>query len=120
MKALLSSLGLISCLFVLVALAASEAAPSPGKPGNGTAKVDINGAPVEALRKLDGISEARAKAIVYGRCYDYTTDLVDRKILPKSAFEKIKEQLTVSQGANGSACARGMPAAPADGKGSEK
>jgi DNA uptake protein ComE-like DNA-binding protein len=120
MKALLSLLVLTSCLFAPLALAASEAAPSAGKPGAGPAKVDINGAPVEALRKLDGISEARAKAIVNGRCYDYTTDLVDRKILPKSAFEKIKEQLTVSQGGNGSACARAVPAAPAEGKGNEK
>lgn len=120
MKVLLSLLGLISCLAAPGALAASEAAPAPGKPGAEPPKVDINSAPVETLRKLNGISEARAKAIVYGRCYDYTTDLVDRKILPKSAFEKIKEQLSVSQGANGSACTRGAPAAPAESKGSEK
>jgi DNA uptake protein ComE-like DNA-binding protein len=114
-KSFLSSLALISYVLSGCALAAGEALPPASPPTAATsAKVDINLATEEALRKLPVITEARAKAIIEGRCYNATTELVDRKIIPNSVYEKIKDQLEISPASKDRECVRGVPAAAAE------
>jgi DNA uptake protein ComE-like DNA-binding protein len=71
----------------------------------GTSKasqIDINTAGEEVLRKLEDINEERAKAIIKGRsavgggCYGTTAELLDRGILAKRVYDKIKDQVTAS------------------------
>jgi DNA uptake protein ComE-like DNA-binding protein len=63
--------------------------------------VDINAADRKALeaalRKLEGITEERARAIADGRPYRNPEDLVVRRILPPAAYDKIKSRLVASK-----------------------
>ena len=62
-----------------------------------TAKVDINSATPEQLMALEGIGDARAKAIVKGRPYKGKDDLVDKKILTQAVYDKIKDRIIAKQ-----------------------
>lgn len=91
------------------AASAASASAAPGAIGSSAAAVasstallvDINckdGAALAiALRKLKGINEERASAIVRGKPYDKTEELVSRSIIPPSAFESIKPHLVALQ-----------------------
>lgn len=56
-------------------------------------KISLNKASYEQLDSLPGIGEKRAKAIIDNRPYQALEDLITRKIIPSSVFEKIKEQI---------------------------
>lgn len=61
----------------------------------GSEKVNINRASLSELDGLWGIGPATAQKILNGRPYQTIDDLVAKKILSASVFEKIKEQITV-------------------------
>ena len=61
------------------------------------ALIDINAATTEQLQTLDGIGDARAKAIIKGRPYKGKDELVDKKILPEGVYEKIKDRIIAHQ-----------------------
>lgn len=117
MRIPLSMVAAMCCALSTVALAAATKAPSASPPGGAAKapKIDLNSASLDALLALEGITEERARAIVENRedgCYENATELVDRKILPKMAYEKIKDKVTTSP------CVRSdPPAAAAPGKG---
>jgi competence protein ComEA len=118
---LLSVIALICYALSGSVLAAGEAVPPAGPPTDATsAKLDLNSAPAEALRKLDGITDARAKAIIDGRCYGTKKELVDRRIIPNSVYEKIKDQLEISPASKDRECVRDLPAPAAEIKKSAK
>jgi competence protein ComEA len=56
-------------------------------------KLDLNTAKEEDLIKLPGIAEARAKAIIKNRPYKAKDELVERKIIPASVYDKIKDRV---------------------------
>lgn len=58
-------------------------------------KVNINTATQAELEALSGIASTRASAIISDRPYSSVEDLVNKKIIPQSIFEKIKDQLVV-------------------------
>ena len=60
-------------------------------------KMDINSASEAELATLPGIGEARAKAIVKGRPYKGKDDLVQKKILTKGVYDKIKDDIIAKQ-----------------------
>ncbi|MBA2690498.1 MAG: helix-hairpin-helix domain-containing protein [Burkholderiales bacterium] len=60
-------------------------------------KIDINSATDKELAQLPGIGEARAVAIVKGRPYKGKDELVDKKILGKSVYDKIKDKIIAKQ-----------------------
>lgn len=66
---------------------ASQAAAAMGD------KLDINSATKEQLDGLPGIGKAYAEKIIAGRPYRTKRDLVTKKIIPQSLYEKIKDQI---------------------------
>lgn len=58
-------------------------------------KINVNKASASELMELSGIGEVRAQAIIDGRPYRAIEDLVARKIIPASVFEKIKTKISV-------------------------
>ena len=61
--------------------------------GRGASLADLNSASVERLNKL-GLGLV-GRAIVRGRPYASTDDLVEKRVLKRTAFERIKDQVTV-------------------------
>jgi competence protein ComEA len=60
--------------------------------------VDINSASAAELDKLPGIGPARAKAIISHRPYNGKDDLAQRKIIPQSVYDQIKDKIIARQG----------------------
>ena len=58
--------------------------------------VDINKASERALAQLPSVTPAQAQAIIAGRPYDNTSQLVKRRILTKAQYEKIRAQIGVN------------------------
>ncbi|MBI2590938.1 MAG: helix-hairpin-helix domain-containing protein [Candidatus Blackburnbacteria bacterium] len=60
-----------------------------GVPGN-QSLLNLNTASLKELDALPGIGGTRAQGIIAGRPYSSVEELLTRKILPKSVYEKIK------------------------------
>jgi competence protein ComEA len=60
-------------------------------------KLDLNTATEKELSELPGIGEVRSKAIIKGRPYKGKDELVERKILTQSVYNKIKDQVIAKQ-----------------------
>jgi DNA uptake protein ComE-like DNA-binding protein len=58
--------------------------------------LDINKASEKDLTQLPSVTPAQARAIVAGRPYDNTGQLVKRRMLTKSQYEKIRAQIGVN------------------------
>jgi DNA uptake protein ComE-like DNA-binding protein len=114
MNKLLSAIMFSAFIAASPALFAADAAkPAAAKPAEATKatpakpaetakaapaeKLDINTASEKELSQLEGIGEARAKAIVKGRPYKGKDDLVKQKILPQAVYDKIKDAIVAKQ-----------------------
>lgn len=93
---------LIAILVVLVfalgagtvpASAQAPAKPEQKAPAAKTAPLDINSASAAELKAVKGIGEADAKKIVENRPYKSTDELVQKKVMPKATYDKIKDQI---------------------------
>jgi competence protein ComEA len=62
-----------------------------------TSLVDINSASADQLDQLKGIGAARADAIIKGRPYKSKDELVRKKILSRSIYNAIKDQIVARQ-----------------------
>jgi competence protein ComEA len=60
-------------------------------------KLDINSATKEQLDALPGIGQAFAQKIIDNRPYRTKRDLVTKKVIPQSTYDKIKEQIIAHQ-----------------------
>jgi DNA uptake protein ComE-like DNA-binding protein len=65
-------------------------------------QIDLNSASRDDLMTLDGIGEVRADAIIRARPFKAKTELVERRLIPESLYEKIADKVM----------ARPPPAAP--------
>lgn len=61
-----------------------------------TSGININTADLETLDSLPGIGQITAQKITDNRPYNSVDELLSRKIIGKSTFEKIKDQLVIS------------------------
>lgn len=66
-------------------------------------KLDINSATKEQLQALPGIGDAYSQKIVDNRPYRTKRDLVTKKVIPQSTYDKIKDQIIAHQSTAGKA-----------------
>ena len=81
--------------------AAKDATKKAAEPPKADAKkaepMDINSASEKDLATLKGIGDVRAKAIVKGRPYKGKDELVQKKIIPQSVYDDIKDLIIAKQ-----------------------
>jgi competence protein ComEA len=59
--------------------------------------LDLNTATREQLTSLPGVTGAEADEVIAGRPYDNPDQLVTRRILPQSKYDKIADRLTAKK-----------------------
>lgn len=62
-----------------------------------SSKIDINSASQQELESLPGIGPATSAKIVQGRPYRAKSDLVTRKVLSRSEYNKVKNEIVAHQ-----------------------
>jgi DNA uptake protein ComE-like DNA-binding protein len=72
------------------AWAQTRTAPAPPP---ASALIDINSASRDDLMNLEGIGEVRADAIIRSRPFKAKTDLVERRLIPESLYDKIADKV---------------------------
>ena len=76
----------------------AAAAQKPAVEKTTAAKLlDLNSASKADLQALPGIGEKYAQKIIDGRPYQRKDQLVSKKIIPQSTYDKIKDQLIATQ-----------------------
>lgn len=62
---------------------------------NTLAKININAASQSELETLSGVGPVTASKIISGRPYQKVEELLDKKIVGKATFEKIKDSIVI-------------------------
>lgn len=95
----LAALLALTLSFAPASVRAQSAATGPAatksskSSGAKSAKVDVNSATKDELDALSGIGPAYAQKIIDGRPYKTKRDLMTRKIIPASTYEKIQDRI---------------------------
>jgi competence protein ComEA len=59
--------------------------------------LDLNAATKEQLLSLPGVTSAQADRVIASRPYDKPSELLTRRIIPKSEYDKIADLVTVKK-----------------------
>lgn len=101
MRSLLVALVLVLAVSVAVSQpqSASTAAGSAKQTASAASSklIDINSATKDQLDSLPGIGEKYAEKIIAGRPYARKDQLVSKKIIPQSTYDKIKDMIIAKQ-----------------------
>ena len=84
----------VALLFATATVTSASAAQAASKKAE---KLDINTATEDQLKELPGIGDAYAKKIVANRPYKAKDELVEKKVIPKAAYQKIKDRVIAHQ-----------------------
>jgi competence protein ComEA len=76
---------------------AAKPAATAAKPATAIPKIDLNSASKADLMKLAGVGDAIADKIIAGRPFARKDELVQKKILSQSAYDKIKDEIIATQ-----------------------
>jgi len=95
---------LIFALSLVNGMAAAQTTPGSSTAGSAMSaaksmadKLDINTATLDQLKELPGIGDAYSQKIVAGRPYRAKNELVQKKIIPQSVYDKIKDMIVAKQ-----------------------
>jgi competence protein ComEA len=106
LKRTLLSLAALACGVLLAAPAfagtqatATQKKTQPAATKPAAALVDLNTATEAQLVALPGVGEAYAKKIIDGRPYKAKDELVHRKIVPASAYQKFSSKVIARKAA---------------------
>ena len=80
--------------------AAKPAAAAPAAVAAAPKLVNLNSASADQLDTIPNIGEKRSDAIIKGRPYKTTQELVTKKVLTQGIFDKIKDKVTVKVNLN--------------------
>jgi len=105
MKLLKRALFYLLPALLLATLAFSQAATDQSNPKTADKsamaakadKIDINSASKDELSTLPGIGDKTADKIIAGRPYKTKRDLLTKKIVAASTYDKIKDQIIAHQ-----------------------
>ena len=86
-------LGWILALVMAALALASPALAQRPQPAPAATLIDLNNASRDDLMTLDGIGEVRADAIIRARPFRAKTELVERRLVPESLYEKISDKV---------------------------
>lgn len=89
LKAIAALLALV--LWMPLGWAQQRPAPAPAQPA--APLIDLNAASRDDLMNLEGIGEVRADAIIRARPFKAKTELVERRLIPESLYEKIADKV---------------------------
>jgi DNA uptake protein ComE-like DNA-binding protein len=76
---------------------AAQTNPGPSSSSAKSKLIDVNSASADELDELPGIGPVFAKKIIAGRPYRGKNELVQKKIVPPSTYEKIKDKIIARQ-----------------------
>lgn len=80
-----------------LAIPPSSAGPSRAPTTYFPQFLDINTATTKQLKALPGIGEAEAESIIKGRPYLQQEELIQKKIIPWTIYQQIKNRIVVKQ-----------------------
>ena len=78
-------------------IAAEKSAAPEKKTPEKKEPLDINSASEKELKELPGIGDAYAEKIIKNRPYKRKDDLVQKKVVPQSTYDKIKDDIVARQ-----------------------
>lgn len=105
-------LALVSATIALVVWSALASAQT--RPATTAANpVDLNSASRDTLMSLEGIGEVKADAIIRSRPFKAKTELVERRIVTESLYEKIADKVFARPPPPAPPSPKPAPAAPA-------